>query len=264
MKKLILPLLLFCTPFLNAQNAGPSAPGTLTNTGAGMPWNLSSNITANTLGNSFSPFLQGTNLGFSVPGTATITGIILKSAQYTSNSPHNDTIVELLNNLVPTGQNKNAPGNMAIAGQLTYGSSSDLWGAAWTPSDVNNSNFGFHFKVYNPLVSQNMITFIGQFSVTVYYSTITGIVNQETRVIDQINSYSYNDQIIVKNNSDKDLNLSTISITNLLGQKIYSQKILVERSISELKINMPEHPKGIYIVSIDKENLHYAKKLYID
>ena len=264
MKKLILPLLLFCTHYINAQTAGPTAPSTLISTGTGNPWSISSNIQANTLGSSFSPFLQGTNFGFAVPGTATITGIVLKSAQYTSNSPHNDTIVELLNNSAPVGQNKNMTGNMPIAGSLTYGSNSDLWGTTWTPADVNNSNFGFHFKVYNPQSIQNMILFVGQFSLTVYYTTVTGISTQETRAIDMINSYSYNDQIIVKNNSDKDLNQSVISITNLLGQKIYSQKISVERSNSDIRINMPEHPKGIYILSIDKENLHYAKKLYID
>jgi hypothetical protein len=264
MKKLILPLLLFCVTINKAQTAGPTAPATLTNTGTGIAWSISSNIQANTLGNTATPFLQGTNFGFAVPGTATITGIVLKSAQYTSNSPHNDTIVELLKNLVPNGQNKNMPGNMPIAGQLTYGSNTDLWGTTWTPSDVNNINFGFHFKVYNPLVSQNMILFVGQFSVTVYYTTITGLARQETKVIDMLNAYSSNDQVIIKNNSDADLNQSTISISTILGQKIFSQKVTLERSNSDIRINMPEHPKGIYILSIDKENLHYAKKLYID
>lgn len=263
MKKLLLPLL-FCSPFVNAQVAGPTSAGTQTNTGTGNAWSISSNIQVNTLGSSFSAFLQGTNFGFAIPGTATINGIVFKSSQYTSNSPHNDTVVQILKNLVPSGLNKNIPGNLPIAGSFTYGTNTDLWGTIWTPADINNSNFGFQFRVYNPLVSQNMILFTGQFSVTVYYTTTTGIANQETKVIDLINAYSSNDQIIVKNNSDKDLNQSTVTISTILGQKIYSQKINLEKSNSEIKINMPEHPKGIYILSIDKENLHYAKKLYID
>jgi hypothetical protein len=109
-----------------------------------------------------------------------------------------------------------------------------------------------------------MILFVGQFSVTVYYTTITGLARQETKVIDMLNAYSSNDQVIIKNNSDADLNQSTISISTILGQKIFSQKVTLERSNSDIRINMPEHPKGIYILSIDKENLHYAKKLYID
>lgn len=55
-----------------------------------------------------------------------------------------DNDVTLLKAGVATGNNKadvvtSWPGAFTSA---SYGGAADLWGAAWTPNDINNANFG--------------------------------------------------------------------------------------------------------------------------
>jgi hypothetical protein len=91
--------------------------------------------------------LQLAQFGFAIPSTATITGIsvsITRQSADGSNTPTaTDNDVTLLKNGVPTGNNEatGAPWP-STAAAVTYGSSSDLWGANWTPDDINNPGFG--------------------------------------------------------------------------------------------------------------------------
>jgi hypothetical protein len=266
MKKILLSLLIMTSAGIKAQMAGPLSSSSLMNVGAGSNWVISSNISVTTPSAASSAFLTGINFGFSISATATITGIVLQTPGFTSNvfNGSNDTVVMLVKNLVPVGNNHGKPGYIFAGASMTYGNSSDLWGAAWTPADINNSNFGFEYKQQNMVNTSNMFVWAGgSFSMTVYYSTSTGIVS-ETKSVDLLNAYSSGSQVTIKNNGNLELENANLCLTNLLGQKIFSQKMVSDKSAPDIKISLPEHMNGVYILSIDKENLHYAKKLYIE
>lgn len=63
-----------------------------------------------------------------------------------------------------------APGG--VGGEpVTYGSNTDLWGAALTPGLVSDSSFGFGVQITIPAGSSNTRSFLYTFTLTVYYTT---------------------------------------------------------------------------------------------
>jgi len=113
------------------------------------------------IGNTNTLKIEG--LGFNIPAAATITGIEVDvyRRQNIINGV-SDVTVQLLKAGVATGNNKALSGSwpmvqapflpgttiydMRVQGtggiEQVYGGPSDLWGAAWTPTDINNSTFG--------------------------------------------------------------------------------------------------------------------------
>jgi len=144
-----------------ANTAGPNLAGTGGTSGTcdgatTFCWTSPGNITANdgvnaqvALGSSAtSNELQGTNFGFAIPAGSTINGItveIKKQAVSGTGNP-TDLDVTILKGGIATGTNLGhlGPGNgwLTAGGIDTYGGSSTLWGATWTPADINASNFG--------------------------------------------------------------------------------------------------------------------------
>jgi len=144
-----------------ANTAGPNLAGTGGTSGTcdgatTFCWTSPGNITANdgvnaqvALGGSTrSNELQGTNFGFAIPAGSTINGItveIKKQAVSGSGNP-TDLDVTILKGGIATGTNLGhlGAGNgwLTAGGIDTYGGSSTLWGATWTPADINASNFG--------------------------------------------------------------------------------------------------------------------------
>jgi hypothetical protein len=122
-----------------------------TNTNSGVAWTSPGNITlddgsnavvATTAGQN-SQQLTGTGLGFSVPTNATIVGIELTVHGMVSTSQQQ--FVRLTKDGTNiAGSNKTATQG-TTANTVTYGSSADLWGTTWAPSDVNASTFGGQF-----------------------------------------------------------------------------------------------------------------------
>lgn len=261
MKKLVLSLIVLLELSAKAQSAGPLITGTAVNSGTGTAWNISTTtIVINSPSNALSAFLQGTNFGFNIPANASIDGIVLLSSQFTGNGPHNDTIVQLLKNGLPAGANKNSAGNL-FAGSKSYGSSNDLWATTWTPADINASNFGFQFKVYNTLASSNMMYFVGQFSITVYYQTSTGNFEQ-TKAVDLLELYKHSESLVLNSKSGFNLNQSTVTIYNLLGEMIASTKIL--ENGDQARIALPEHSHGYYMIKVTNGEYNYIKKVLLD
>lgn len=133
---------------------GPNYPTAAADGGGGVAWTNPTNIEAPD-GNvaSASNFvisgsgaatnmLKATGFNFSIPSTAIIDGIELQVLR--DGTLAVDNTIKLLKAGTATGSNKGSAGasvptSMAWA---TYGSDTDLWGAAWTPSDINNTNFG--------------------------------------------------------------------------------------------------------------------------
>ncbi|HWA31994.1 MAG TPA: vWA domain-containing protein, partial [Candidatus Paceibacterota bacterium] len=168
----------------NSASLGPRTGSSFTNNNSAgaVDW-INPNPAQNnvTLGkNQTSHYLKATNFGFSIPANAVIRGIsvnMTRSAQYNSggffgSNNLSDNSVRLVKGNTITGSDK--AGNQAWSTSNTpasYGSPSDLWNTAWTPSDINSSNFGLVFSVKRngSSNSTNKAT-ITAISMTVYYT----------------------------------------------------------------------------------------------
>lgn len=148
----------------NADSTSATFPGTGANnntyTGGGFTnvWTNPGNITANDgafardNSNDGEPgnYLQASNFGFSIPAGATINGITLLINRRNNGSNADggclDNRVRLVNSAgTVTTTDKALTGTfwpLTTFGSASYGGASDLWGSAWTASDINNSNFG--------------------------------------------------------------------------------------------------------------------------
>lgn|GEM_PF-2207982 len=62
-----------------------------------------------------------------------------------------------------------------VSAVKTYGSNSDTWGTTWTPSDINNSNFGVALAVHNNSLFQRT-AYVDYISISVYYTDVTAPV----------------------------------------------------------------------------------------
>lgn len=93
-------------------------------------------------------YLKATDFGFSIPAQATITGITVEVKKYQTTADSSRQIQDARARIVKDGTIKNTDrsiaGNWPMTSTYTvYGGTSDLWGETWTPSNINNSNFGF-------------------------------------------------------------------------------------------------------------------------
>ena len=118
--------------------------------------------------------LQGTGFGFSIPGGATITGIIVKIERRQSGQPVQTGEIEdnrvQLKKAAPVGNNKAVSGpwptNDAVR---SYGSSADLWGAAWTPAEINAANFGVELQVNEIIGLDSRTAEVDHVTIIVHY-----------------------------------------------------------------------------------------------
>jgi hypothetical protein len=166
-----------------ASSQGPNAPGTATSSGV-VAWATPTNIevqdgiysTVALPANISSGSLKGSNYGFSIPGAATISGIVVTVYRLKSGSGYaQDLNVLLMKAGVPVSADKSsAPLWPLGASSISYGSSSDLWGVTWTPSDINNSGFGVLFRVDEVSGSNSITAGVDFIGITVYY-TLSGL-----------------------------------------------------------------------------------------
>jgi hypothetical protein len=124
-----------------------------------------------------SAYLSAQGFGFSIPAGATITGILLEIERRGSSdySYIYDYHVYLLKAGSAAGSDKAKtsvewPGAESYA---TYGSSSDLWGTSWSPSDINDSGFGAEIKASNHHGSTYCYAYVDHIRITVYYTIPT-------------------------------------------------------------------------------------------
>lgn len=93
-------------------------------------------------------YLYAQNFGFAIPTNATINGIsasVNRYALYSAAARYVwDYNVSLIKGTATTGSNKayNVLKWPSSASMQIYGGSSDLWNAAWSPSDINSASFG--------------------------------------------------------------------------------------------------------------------------
>lgn len=97
-----------------------------------------------------SKLLRATAFGFSIPPSAIIQGITASLTRSDSDSSGKlfDVVIEVLKAGSAVGTN-HANGVAWDGSTVLYGGSSDLWGATWTPSDINDTGFGLEISVTN-------------------------------------------------------------------------------------------------------------------
>ena len=68
------------------------------------------------------------------------------------------------------GTNRGANTNLSsgVTG-IVYGSSTDLWGTTWLPSDINAAGFGLEFTVQRTAMATGFVASVDYISITVYY-----------------------------------------------------------------------------------------------
>jgi hypothetical protein len=141
-----------------------------------------------TLFNGKTEYLQATNFGFSIPQTAIVCGIVAEVEKSATGigtvlgiglSYVSDYSVRLVRNGVVTGNNKATSSHWTSSEtHHSYGGSSDIWGVAWTPGDINASNFGIAFSAgINGLLMLIPNVRIDHIRITVYYMVTTLPVN---------------------------------------------------------------------------------------
>lgn len=165
--------------------AGPNAPGTMADDAAvgtgswANPDNAKVNdasYAAHSSGGGQTHYLKATAFGFAIPGGATINGIqvsvVRKSQDSAKFAYTQDSVVKLVQGgtVVGTSKADTATKWPTSDGTVTYGSTSDLWGATWTDTDINASNFGVVFSANN-VTTVSSINFI---SVTITYTASAG------------------------------------------------------------------------------------------
>ena len=140
-----------------AQTAGPNNAGSGANVAAStgnVAWSNPGNAVSSNdsraiadLGSGgFTQYLRTTNYGFSIPNDATILGITVSVERNSQNSIR-DNEIRLLKNSVLNGDNKASSTEwVSTDATASYGGSSDLWGTTWSPTDINNSNFGVSLR----------------------------------------------------------------------------------------------------------------------
>jgi hypothetical protein len=117
-------------------------------------------------------YLKSTNFGFSIPGSATIDGIVVEIDRYSDiASMVTDAEVKIVKGGTVGSQNKAAGGYWGSSDTDTYqsyGGSSDLWNATWSPSDINDSGFGVVVSASVGGTKSNI--FIDDIRITVHYT----------------------------------------------------------------------------------------------
>lgn len=184
-----MPFLLYPS-VAGADTMGPKSPATAVDNGGGAAvWANPSNVFSSndslavaTLNFSAGPattnYLKATNFGFTIPAGATINGIVAnieRNGDLGNGNKIFDNSLKLIKNGTISGSDKadaltQWPSSDTVA---TYGSMTDLWGATWTASDINASNFGIAISaIKTGGGNSNKIAAIDYISLTVYYTPL--------------------------------------------------------------------------------------------
>lgn len=156
--------------------------GTDTGTGGSNPWvnpqNVGSSVSAGVALTTGSTFLQATGFGFAIPTGATIKGFEI-SYRCTATKAYGAALRALAlvqaGTIITAGQEADS-GNafpVGVTVTRTYGSPHQMWGATWTPAQVNAANFGVALQLVG---AGNTVASVGNLTVTAYFtlgSTIT-------------------------------------------------------------------------------------------
>jgi hypothetical protein len=183
-------------------SSGPNNPGTTANdtTVGTVAWTNTANVQSSdntyataSLGNSAtSNYIKATNFGFSLPSTATIVGIVVEVERHASAATRvYDNSIRLVKGGTIGGNDKGTgTGGTAWANgdpntYVTYGSSSDLWGLAWTYSDINASTFGVVVSAIRNNLGANITASVDHIRITVHYIIPPTVTTQAATSVEE-------------------------------------------------------------------------------
>jgi hypothetical protein len=134
------------------------------------------------IGDTFSSDLSASAYNFNIPTTATVTGIQVTVYRSSSGAQGaKDLNIKILKAGTAVGTNHATSTRWpSTSTAATYGSSSDLWGVSWTPSDINNTGFGLSISCQMINLSSNTYCYIDYISITVYYTQLPNVTASVT------------------------------------------------------------------------------------
>lgn len=138
-------------------------------------------------------YVVAKNFGLSVPSGVTIDGVQAAMSwvgQYAGTGIISGVALFYQGSII--GQVK-APGiqNSQSSTTAIQGGNSDSWGSVLTPAVVNDSTFGIGFQITTAEVSGSDRSFINNFSVTVYYTTLSATATATPSTDPQVKSINF-------------------------------------------------------------------------
>ena len=125
-------------------------------------------VTVELLESEISESLSGSEFGFSPPAVCSILGVLARV--YCAESAPGRLTARLRDSSGPIGSSKILDIPYTADEWLSFGSSSDMWGAALTSAILTQSEFGLDLT-YSPSDPGTSICYIDAFELTGYYST---------------------------------------------------------------------------------------------
>jgi hypothetical protein len=176
---------------LGAGGGGTQAtksPGTIVNDASigTLPWSNPGNATASDDSFASIPgfnydditnYLKATNFGFNIPGGATISGIMAEVERKAEIGMWNDQTVKIVKANGSFGSVNKADANAwpwPTDAYKSYGGSLDAWSESWTPSTINDANFGVALSAYYRTGDEQFTGYVDHVRITVYYSGTSG------------------------------------------------------------------------------------------
>jgi len=174
--------------------------------------------------------LRFNNFNFDLPENVSITGIeVIITGDSESDTPLWEQDVRLIgsggNTVGDNKANKELTGDawnldsLSSLGYWTYGSSVDLWGSNWSPSDINNNNFGFSLQTKNRSDEITSLT-IDQLIIVVYYDKPIVICQDHACIVvtveadESVVSYNWNVRGLEWEPSNDDPNVINVIADN--------------------------------------------------
>lgn len=204
----------------------------------------------------FTRGLIGSDFGFNIPATSTINGILLR-VNRKSDIEHavRDSAIQLMKGFSFVGNKKKA--NVfwpTVPKTRSYGGQTDLWGAAWTPADINSPDFGVWLKCYNQSANTPEAS-VDYMRVTIFYSDSNGMNKQTIRY-----DFSSEDLQIYPNPAAEMVTLSfsvpekgmlTLSVFDAIGRRMLTVNEEVKQGSLTKELDMSKFPPGNYFVRCD-------------
>ncbi|MEI7613217.1 MAG: hypothetical protein WCK63_09925, partial [Betaproteobacteria bacterium] len=163
-----------------------ASPSSCTDTAisGGQSWSGTSNAkssdgnyaTATVDDNQFTNYLNCTGYGFSIPSNATITGITVSVERKTSSTSNSSVTSDYLVRAIKGGVIGSTDGSTGTSYTTSdvvedHGGATNLWGASWTPADINASTFGVAYAAQKPTTKGSALTVsVDQIQITVSYT----------------------------------------------------------------------------------------------
>lgn len=206
-------------------------------------------------------YLKATLFGAVIPTGATIDGIVVtvsrKASANSADANICDEEVKIIKADGSIGSTNKADVSTkwpTTAADVSYGSSTDLWGETWTPADINDADFGVAFKVHNTGGVSSATAYVQTVRITVYYTCANAERRFPTAAVDGGGSYAWhnatnvyaNDCIFATENSD-----SSDFVTNYLKATDFDFNIPAGATINGIVVSIRKGYQGGY--SVDSE-----------